>query len=110
LNVYDALEKVLGTEVAEDSTIFNVPRIKPGISKGIAIAGAVGIELMKINEAAKLGPVTAGRLSDMTDNIGISPGIIKLQQDKENKEDPFKGNIINSGVSGEIVFALHNLR
>lgn len=110
MKVYDALEKILGTKVADKSTIFNVPIINPKISKGVTILGAIGIEAMKLSEAAKLGPITAGRLSDMTDNVGLSPEVLKLQQNKGSGGESLRGNIINSGVSGEIVLALHNLR
>lgn len=135
MNVYDALEKVLGTKVAEDSTVFNMPRINPALTKGVTIAGAGVAEIIKLNEAAKLGPITSGKLSDMTDNVGISPGIREMQKgpdESSNEKDKsentsgtsgiiqevakklteknFKGNVMDSAVSGEIVLALHNLR
>ncbi len=164
MNVYNALGKVLGGEAAaKASTVFN-----PALTKGVIAAGAVVAEAVKLNEAAKLGPITSGRLSDMTEGVGLSPGIVKMldkpdespkkednnikdtitnikkiydsvkNTDKNSKETgkvikkagkskgetpefiketakklaekDFKGNVMDSAVSGEIVLALHKLR
>lgn len=107
MNAYSVLEKVFG-KAADESVIFNVPRIKPPISKGLIAIGSIGAEAIKINQASKLGPITSGRLSDMTDSVGISPQILKLQNDKN--EENLKCSITNSGASSEIVRALYNLR
>ncbi|WP_459482625.1 hypothetical protein [Clostridium saccharoperbutylacetonicum] len=163
LNVYNALGKVLGSKALKASTGFS-----PAITKGAIVVGATVAEAIKLNEAAKLGPITSGRLSDMTDGVGLSPGLTKmLEEPKEDteKEDntikdtitnmkeiydsvknagndsketgkvtkkagkskgetpefiketakklaekSFKGNVMDSAVSGEIVLALHKLR
>lgn len=107
MNPYSVLEKVFG-KAADESVIFNVPRIKPPISKGLIAIGAIGAEAIKINAASKLGPITSGRLSDMTDSVGISPKIQQLQKDRN--EENLKCSITNSGASSEIARALYNLR
>jgi hypothetical protein len=87
LNVYDALGKVLGTKTAGNLAASSVPMINPALSTGVIIAGATIAEGIKLNAAAKLGPITSGRLSDMTDGVGLSPGITKMLNGSKDKEE-----------------------
>jgi hypothetical protein len=80
---------------------------------GIA-ATAVGVTTMgSVFDSRKLaslgGEVKAGsaRLSGMTDSVQLSKGIKRMQKGKYVGED---SSLTSDGVSGEIVFAMHNMR
>lgn len=90
MNVYDALGKVLGTKTAEKAAASSMPLINPALTTGVTILGAGIAEGIKLNAAAKLGPITSGRLSDMTDGVGLSPGITKMLNGSEDKEEDKK--------------------
>ena len=92
------------------ASLFNMPYSLNKLGEttamlGIAgVTGAVGMNNMA--NANKIGNITPGRLSDMTQNVGISQHVKDVQ--KGTKELKYSFN--NHGATGDIVLALHNMR
>lgn len=90
-------------------TFFNVPySLKGGVQKalGIGITGtAVAASLGQVRNVNNMGEISAGGLSDMTQSVKPSAQVKAVQ--KKGKID---NSLRNTGATGDIVFALHNMR
>ena len=81
----------------------------------VGVVGAVGAyeltnSAMNSRKLASLGgDIQAGsaRMSGMTDSVQLSRGVQRMQEGKYVGMDP---TLDNDGVSGDIVFAMHNMR
>lgn len=82
-------------------------KVGKAIAFGVGGAAIVGGSIDSHQIAEMGGKVTAGSLSGMTDTIQLSP----LVQDMQNgKQVNMSNSLRNDGASGDIVFALHNMR
>lgn len=108
--------KVLFKKVAkgeEDAMYQHILPYKLNGKVGVALAIGVGATTVigssvDSRQLAQMGgKVTAGELSGMTDAIQLSPLVQDMQKGKQVN---FNNSLRNDGASGDIVFALHNMR
>lgn len=97
-----------GTENA--ASLFNIPYSLSKPAKTVLGLGAIGttgaLSLNRMENINKMGEITAGGLSDMTDSVKLSKNVIDIQEGKKELNNSLR----NYGATGDIVFALHNMR
>lgn len=103
-------------QAEEKSAIYQhlLPYELSGKAKFGIVAAVAGFETVNsVRDSRKLaglgGELQAGsaRLSGMTDGVKLSNGIQRMQKGKEVGHDL---TLTSDGVSGDIVFAMHNMR
>ena len=96
--------------VENAASLFNMPYSLGKLGETTALLGIAGVtgvvSMRNMANANKIGNITPGRLSDMTQNVGISQHVKDIQ--KGRKELKYSFN--NHGATGDIVLALHNMR
>lgn len=92
------------------ASMLNIPYSLNGKGKALLMTGTllptaaiVGRDMVNVG---KMGDISAGGLSDMTSSVKISNQVKSIQQGKKELKVPYR----NHGATGDIVFALHNMR
>jgi hypothetical protein len=84
-------------------------KVKVGVVGAIGASQLIDSSVDSRKLASLGGKIEAGsaRMSGMTDSVQLSRGIQRMQKGKYAGQDP---TLTNDGVSGDIVFAMHNMR